>query len=130
MSHSYSFKNLLTNEEKKDNSLQKEYSNSNINNKANNSLANNSNINHYSIKKVILKYHSPKDNKKNNISNNSSSIPNIVIKDKPNKNSRAYINNYNSKNNDLSENKSKTFLNENQQPLIEIKEIKEIKEIN
>jgi hypothetical protein len=56
--------------------------------------------------------------------NNSSSIPNIT-KDKINKNSRAYINNYSSNNINLSVNKSKTFLNEKKA----LKEIKQIKQI-
>ena len=124
MSHSYSFKDSLENEQKKDISIIKENKNEKEQlNKSNN--INNSN----SLKKVFLKHHSPANNKKDNIinnnNNNSSSISNIII-DKTNKNSRAYINNYISKNNDLSVNKSKTFLNDKQQPLREIKEIKEI----
>ena len=126
ISHTNIFKDILGNEEKKENS------NSN-NSKTkikianiNNSQTKKKNTNHYSKKKVLLKYHSPKDDKKNNsIINNSTSIHNI-IKDKYNKNSRAYINNYNSNNIDISVNKSKTFLNDNQQTLKEIKGIKEI----
>ena len=117
MSNSYSIKELLINEEKKENSLIKQNSKLNINNQLNES-----NINHYSIKKVFLKNNSPEENnKKNNMTNDSTSIPNF-IKDKPCKSSRAYINSYNSKNIDISVNKSKTFLNE-KQPLKEIKEI-------
>lgn len=67
-----------------------------MNNNNNNNI-NKSNINHYSIKKAFLKHSSPEENnKKNNITNDSSSIPNI-IKDKLYKSSRAYINSYNSK---------------------------------
>ena len=126
ISHTNIFKDILGNEEKKENSNS---NNSNANIKIaniNNSQTKKKNTNHYSKKKVLLKYHSPKYDKKNNsIINNSTSIHNI-IKDKYNKNSRAYINNYNSNNIDISVNKSKTFLNDNQQTLKEIKGIKEI----
>ena len=131
ISHTNIFKDILGNEEKKENSnTNNSKSNININANINNSQIKNQNISHYSKKKALLKYHSPKDDKKiknsiNNNINNSSSIQNI-IKEKCNKNSRAYINNYNSNNIDISVNKSKTFLNDNQQPLKEIKEIKEI----
>ena len=115
MSHSYSIKDLM-NKEKKESELTKD----NLNN--NNNNINKSNINHYSIKKAFLKHSSPEENnKKNNITNDSSSIPNI-IKDKLYKSSRAYINSYNSKREDLSVNKSKTFSNDKQT----LKEIKEI----
>ena len=128
ISHSNIFKQILSNEEKKENSnsLQKEKSNSNINNNSNSSQINkfNNNMNYYS-KKVLLKYHSPKDEKKIKVANNPSSVQNIM-KIKLSKNSRAYINNNNSNNNDISLNKSKTFLNDKQQQLKEIKEIKEI----
>ena len=122
ISHSYSFKDSYIEDQKKEKMSPINKNNHNINDNNtnnNNSQTNKYNINHYSLKKVILKYHSPK-NKKDNITNDSSSIIN-VIKDKMNKNSRAYINNYNSKNNDLSENKSKTFLNE-KQPMKDLKE--------
>ena len=136
ISHSNIFKDILIKEDKKEkemqnnHSLNKENSNSNININMNNSQKNkpNININHYAKKKIFLKYNSPKDEKKNNINNinNSSSINNIMKEKTSNKKSRAYINGYNSNNNDISLNKSKTFLNEKQQPLKEIKEIKEI----
>jgi hypothetical protein len=123
ISHSNIFKDLLINDDKKvkDNSLNKEKSNSNLNINNKSKI----NINHYAKKKVFLKYNSPKDDKKNLI-NNSSSIHNIMKEKTNNKKSRAYINAYNSNNNDLSLNKSNTFLSDRQQPLKEIKEIKEI----
>ena len=123
ISHSNIFKDLLINDDKriKDNSLNKENTNSNLNINNKSKI----NINHYAKKKVFLKYNSPKDDKKN-IINNSSSIHNIMKEKTNNKKSRAYINAYNSNNNNLSLNKSNTFLSDRQQPLKEIKEIKEI----
>ena len=123
MSRSYSFKDSLENDLNKDKSIPKD----NKDDKDDKDELDKSNINANSIKKVFLKHHSPKNNiKDNNMNNNSSLISNIIM-DKANKNSRSYINNYNSKTNELSVNKSKTFLNEKQQqPLREIKEIKEI----
>ena len=110
ISHSYCFKDSNAEEDKKGIIIQKD-NNSNINGEDNKKMSKN-NINHYSLKKVILKHNSPK-NKKKNITNDSSTIISI-IKDKTNKISRGYIDNYSSNNNDLSASRSKTFLNEKQ----------------
>ena len=108
LTHSYSFKDSNNEEDKKEIIIQRN-NNIHANGKDYNKKMSKNNINHYSLKKVILQYNSPK-NHKNNMTNDSSSIVNN-IKDKLNKNSRAYINNY-SNNNDLSTSKSKTFLKE------------------
>jgi hypothetical protein len=124
MTNSYSLKDSLINDFKKENSLSKDRNSINKRNIISQKI---NNINHYIIKRAILNDQSPNDNKNNillNNMNNSSSIPNIA-KDKINKNSRAYINNYSSNNINLSVNKSKTFLNEKKA----LKEIKQIKQI-
>ena len=125
MTNSYSLKDSLISDFKKEHSLPKDNNSINKNNINNQKI---NNINRFTIKKTILKNQSPNNNHKSyiiiNSINNSSSIPNI-IKDKLNKNSRAYINSYNSNNFNISVNKSKTFLNEKKA----IKEIREIKQI-